>query len=140
VISVMVLQNSMDLLKDAFGSSSKTCVTSTVDGNKVTGIEAERVTCVQEEKDQEPTKISVVKTEPKVSGVPVVSVCTFHIGYIQNCLLLCQFVLMKQKFGSREWFSSGLDNFDLLHVKYHLQCYASSINNSEIPFIYGCKM
>jgi hypothetical protein len=83
VISVMVLQNSMDLLKGEFGSSSKTFVTSTVDGNKVTGIDAERVTYIQEEDDQDGTKIPVIKTEPKVNGVPVVSVCTFRIGYVR---------------------------------------------------------
>jgi len=82
MISVMVLQNRMDLLKDEIDSSSKTCVKCTVDGNKVTGIEAERVTYVQEEEDQEPTIIPVIKMEPKVCGVPVVSVCTFHIGCI----------------------------------------------------------
>jgi len=91
----MVLQNNMDLLKDEFGSSSKTCVTSAVDGNKLTAIETERVTCIQEEEGQETRIIPVIKREPKVSGVPVVSVCTFLIGYIQNCLLLCQSVLIK---------------------------------------------
>ena len=114
MICVMVLQNGMDLLKDETDSSSKTCVKSTVDGNKVTGIEAERVPYIQEEEDQEPTIIPVIKTEPKVCGVPVVSVCTFHIGYIQNCLLLCQSVV-KQKFDSREWISS----WDRLHKYGH---------------------
>jgi len=119
VISVMVLQNRMDSLKDETDSSSKTCVKCTVDGNKVTGIEAERVTCIQkEEEDQEPTIIPVIKTEPKVCGVPVVSVCTFHIGYIQNCLLLCQSVVMEQKFDSREWISSSLKKINLYFVTY----------------------
>jgi hypothetical protein len=112
----MVLQNSMDLLKGEFGSSSKTCVTSTVDGNRGTGIVAERVTYIQEEEDQDGTKIPVIKTEPRVSGVPVVSICTFHIGYVQNCLLLCQSVLMKPKFCSREWITSGLTNINLYFV------------------------
>jgi hypothetical protein len=114
----MVLQNRMDLLKGEFGSSSKTCVTSTVDGNKVTGIEAERVTCIQEEEGQDPTKIPVIKTETKVRGVPVVSVCTFHRGCVQNSLLLCQSVLMKQKFDSREWISSSLKRINLYFVTY----------------------
>ena len=113
----MVLQNRMDLLKDEIDSSSKTCVKCTVDGNKVTGIEAERVTYVQEE-DQQPTIIPVIKMEPKVCDVPVVSVCTFHIGYIQNCLLLCQSVVMKQKFDSREWISSCLKKISLYFVTY----------------------
>ena len=118
MISVMVLQKNMDLLKGEFGSSSKTSVTSAVDGNTMAGIEAERVTYIQEEEDQEPTKIPVIKTEPKVNGVPVVSVCTFLIGYIQNCLLLCQSVLMKQKFDSREWISSSLKKMNLYFVTY----------------------
>ena len=49
MISVVVLQNSMDLLKGELGSSSKTCATSTVDGNKVTGMEAERVSDMKDE-------------------------------------------------------------------------------------------
>jgi hypothetical protein len=118
VISVMVLQNSMDLLKGEFGSSSKTCVTSTVDGNNVTGIEAERVTYIQEEEGQEPMKIPVIKMEPKVRGVPVVSVCTIHIGCVQNCRLLCQSVLMIQKFDSREWISNSLKRINLYFVTY----------------------
>ena len=42
MIGVVVLQNSMDLLKGEFVSSNETCVTSTLDGNEVTSIEAER--------------------------------------------------------------------------------------------------
>jgi hypothetical protein len=47
---------------------------------------------IQEEEDQEPTTVPVIKTEPKVNGVPVVS--TFQIGYIQNCLSLLQKILI----------------------------------------------
>jgi hypothetical protein len=83
---VVVLQNSMGLVKGELGSYSETSVTSTVDGNEVIGIEAERVADIKEEEDQETTIIPVIKTEPKVNCVPVVS--TFHIGYIQNCLSL----------------------------------------------------
>jgi hypothetical protein len=107
VISVVVLQNSMDILKGALGSSTETCVTSTVDVNQVTGIETVSVTDIKEEKDQEARTIPVIKTEPQVSVVPVVSVCTFLIGYMQNCLPVYQSVLMKQKFDSREWISSS---------------------------------
>ena len=74
MIIVVVLQNSMDLLEGELGSSSKTCVTSTLDGNRVTGIEAVWVTEIKEEEDQEQTTIAEIKTEPKVSGVSVVSV------------------------------------------------------------------
>jgi len=78
VISVVVLQNNMDLLYSGLGSSNKTRVTSSVDGKEVTGIEAERVSDVSEVADQE-TTFPVMKTEPNVSCVPVVSVT--HISY-----------------------------------------------------------
>ena len=80
VIFVVVLQNSMDLLKGELGSSSQTCVTATVDVNEVTGVEGERVCVIKEEEDQEARTVPVIKTEPKVSCVPVVSVCIFLIG------------------------------------------------------------
>ena len=79
MISVVVLQKRMDLQKDELGSPSKTCATSTVDGNEAIGVEAERVLDITEEEDQEPTTITVIKTEPNVSCVPVVSVT--HISY-----------------------------------------------------------
>ena len=77
--SVVVLQNSMDLLKGEVGSSGKRCATSTVDGNEAIGVEAERVSDITEEEDQEPTTITVIKTEPNVSGVQMVSIT--HISY-----------------------------------------------------------
>ena len=86
MIGVVVLQNGMDLLRGELGSSSKTCVTSTVDVNEVTGVEGERICVIKEEEDQEAWTVPVIKTEPKVSCVPVVSVCIFLIGYMQNCL------------------------------------------------------
>ena len=46
MITVVVLQNGMDLRNGERGSSSDTCVTSTVDGYQVTGIEGERVCSV----------------------------------------------------------------------------------------------
>jgi len=74
VISVVVLQNGMDLVKGELGSSNKTCVTSALDGNTVASIQAEMVSHVTEVEDQEPTTISVIKSEPNESCVPVVSV------------------------------------------------------------------
>jgi hypothetical protein len=73
VISVVVLQNSMDLLREEFGSSTERCISSTLDGNQVTGIEAAWVTNIKEE-DQEPMTTLEIKKEPMVSCVPVVSV------------------------------------------------------------------
>ena len=79
VINVLLSQNTKDLPKGELGSSSKTCATSTVDGNEANGVEAERVLDITEGEDQEPTTITVIKTEPNVSCVPVVSV--MHISY-----------------------------------------------------------
>jgi hypothetical protein len=86
VFIVVVLQNCVDLQRCERGSSSKKCVTSTFNGNQVIGVEAERGSVIKEEEDQEATTIPVIKTEPKVSCVRVVSVCTFLTGYMQNCL------------------------------------------------------
>jgi hypothetical protein len=108
VISVVVLQNRMDLLQGELCSTSETCVTSTVNGKEVTGVETERVSYIKKEEDEEPTTIPEIKTEPKVSCVPVVSVCTFLIGCIQNCLLLYQCVLVKQHFDWRMDFEQFL--------------------------------
>ena len=79
MISVVVLQNSKDLLKGGVGSSSKRYATSTVDGNEAVGVEAEKVLAITEEADQDPMTITVIKTEPNVSCVPLVSVT--HISY-----------------------------------------------------------
>ena len=73
MISVVVLQNSKDLLKGELDSSNKTYVTSTVDGND---IEGERVLDITEEGDHDPMTITAIKTE---SGVPMVSIT--HISY-----------------------------------------------------------
>ena len=70
MITVVVLQNGMVLRNGERGSFSNRCVTSTVDGNQVTGIEGERVSSVTEEEDQESTTIPEIKTEPTVCGVP----------------------------------------------------------------------
>ena len=106
MISVMVLQNSMALLKGELGSPNKTCVTSTVDGNTVASIEDERVSHVTEEEDQEPMTVPAIKTEPNESCVPVVSVTQISYRLYpqwlpRNC------VLVKEKFDSREWILSG---------------------------------
>jgi len=61
----------MDILKDDLGSSNKTCVTATLDGNTWTNIECEMVSHVTEE---EATTIPSIKAEPSESCVPVVSV------------------------------------------------------------------
>ena len=80
MISVVVLQNGMDLLKGELGSSIKTCVTSTLDGNTVGSMEAEMVSHVTEEEDEEPRTIPGIKAEPNESCVPVVSVTQICYG------------------------------------------------------------
>ena len=99
MINVVVLQKHMDLLKGEVGSSSKTCATSTLDGYEVTGMGAERVCNIKEEKDQQPT-ISVIKMEPSVSCVLWCVLRIFYIDYVQNYLPVYQSVLVKQKFDS----------------------------------------
>jgi len=58
VISVLVLQNQMNLPRGAVHSCSDTCVTSA---------EVERVSAITEEDEQERTTTPVIKTEPKLS-------------------------------------------------------------------------
>ena len=84
MISVVVLQKGMDLRKGECCSSSDTCVVSTVDGNQVPGIEAERVSCVTEEEAQESMTIPEIKIEPKASGLP-------FRGFITCVNILCFF-------------------------------------------------
>ena len=60
VISVLVLQNQMDLLRGERDSRSET---------RVTTAEVERVSAITEEDEQERTTTPVIKTEPKVSCV-----------------------------------------------------------------------
>ena len=74
MISVVVFQNNMDLLQRELGSSNETCVTYKLDGKELNSMEAERVSYITEEEDQEPVTIPAIKTEPYVSCVPVESV------------------------------------------------------------------
>ena len=76
MISVVVLQNHMDLLNSEPRSYDDRRITSTLDGKKLIGIEAERLSDISEEADQE-TTIPAIKTEPNISGMPVVSVMDF---------------------------------------------------------------
>jgi len=92
VISVVVLQNSKDLLRGELGSCSKTCAMSTVDGNEAIRIEAESVLDIVEGKNQEPTTIAVIKTEPSVSCVPVFTVTHISLRLypeLSTCVSVC---------------------------------------------------
>jgi hypothetical protein len=106
VITVAVLQNGMDLQKGEPGSSNETCVTSVVEGSEVIGIEAEMVSNMTEEEDLEPRTIPVIKTEPKVGGMHVVSVT--HVSYklylhLPDPISVCPW---KQKFPSGKGFGA----------------------------------
>jgi hypothetical protein len=76
---MLVLQNTMDLLKGEVGSCSETCVMSAHDGDDVAGIKIERISDMTKEEDQEPTTVAVIKTESEVNCMSVVSVT--HISY-----------------------------------------------------------
>jgi hypothetical protein len=89
----------MDFLKCELGSSNETCVTSILHGNEVVGIEAEMVSNMTEEEDRESMTVPVIKTEPEVSCVPVVSV--MHIScrlHPELPAAIYQCVLVKQNF------------------------------------------
>ena len=77
MIIVVVLQNSMDLLKSEPGSSNESCVTSALHANELIVIEDGSISDISEEADQEATLIPAIKAEPNVSGVRVVSVTHF---------------------------------------------------------------
>ena len=144
LISVVGLQNSMDLLKGELGSSDETRVTSTLDGNEVIGIEAERVSGISEVADQE-TTIPAIKTEPNESCAPVVSVT--HISYrllldlpapvsvrpcVTNIWLGNGFWAVLRKEAFILWFTACA-------VPLAVECFIHK--KSNIPFIlYGCKM
>ncbi len=92
MISVVVLQNSKDLLKGELDSCSKTYATSTVDGIEANDIEAEKVMDITEEGDHDPMTITAIKIETNVSGVEMVSIT--HISYrlyreFPTCLSFC---------------------------------------------------
>ena len=70
----------MDLLNGELGSSGDICETSTVDGNKVTSVEAERVCNMKEKEVEDPATVSAIKMEPNVSGLSVVTVT--HISHM----------------------------------------------------------
>ena len=77
--SVVVSLNGMDFLQGEPGSCNETHQRNTLDGNKMASVQAERVSCISEVADQEPTTNPAIKTEPNVSGAPVVSVV--YISY-----------------------------------------------------------
>jgi hypothetical protein len=84
LIGVVVLQHGVELVNGEVGLSGGTGVTSTVGGNEVVGVEAERVAGITEVENQEPS--IPVMTEYDVSCVAVSSVCALHVGYVESWL------------------------------------------------------
>ena len=74
MISVVVLQKSMDKLQSELSSCNETRVTYTVDGKEVTNMGSERMSYITEEEDQGPVKFPAIKKERYVSCVPLESV------------------------------------------------------------------
>ena len=107
MIIVLVLQNGMDLRKGEHGSSTKTCVTSNLNRNDVTGIEAGRISVIKEEGDLEPTTTPAIKTEPKVSYAPVMSVRYISYRLYAELPASVSVCPCGTKFDSREWISSS---------------------------------
>jgi hypothetical protein len=103
----------MDLLKGELSSSGEVCETSTLGRNDVNDIEAGKVSYVTEEEDQEPTTIPVIKTEPDVSYVFVVSVTRISYRLYPELLAIYQCVCIlvsvcpyQKEFYSRKWILS----------------------------------
>jgi len=69
VVSVVVLQNSVDLPNVELGSCAGLFVTSSRDENELTFIKVEEVTDRTEEEGQEPKTSAEVRTEPEVSCI-----------------------------------------------------------------------
>lgn len=65
MISVMVLQNCVDLQNGELGSCCEMFATSCHDRNEVTCIKVEEVTDMAEEEDPEPMTSAVIRTEPE---------------------------------------------------------------------------
>jgi hypothetical protein len=106
-MSVVVLQNPMDLLKGECGSSNKTCVSSILDVNEVNDIEAEMVSNMTEEEDREPRAIPVIKTEPEVSVVPVVIVTHLSNRLYPELPVPIEVCPCGKKLVSSKWISSA---------------------------------
>jgi hypothetical protein len=69
VVSVVVLQNSVDLPNVELGSCTGNSVASSRDENELTFIKVEEVTDRTEEEDPEPETSTGVRTEPEVSRI-----------------------------------------------------------------------
>ena len=67
MISVVVSQNSMDLVQGEPGSCDESGGTYMLDGNRVSSIAAERLSHITDKEDQEPSTIPAIKTDPNVS-------------------------------------------------------------------------
>jgi hypothetical protein len=88
-MSMVVLQNCINLPKVVPSSYSETSLTSSHDDNQVIDIKAEDVTDIQEEEEEDPLLITspVIKAENEVSCMSVYIVRHFSEIYIITCCL-----------------------------------------------------
>jgi hypothetical protein len=94
VISVVPLQNCIDLRNSELGSHGGACAISSEVGNEVIRVQLEGVTEVTEGEEREPMTSSLIRTDP---GVGFMSAeCLAYFMTTQNCLSLYQSVLLKQ--------------------------------------------
>jgi len=93
-VTVVLLQNSMDLWSGECGSHSGMWATTSEVGNDVYPVQLSGVTEVTEGEDCEPMRSSLIRTDPGVGFMSVECLACF-IG-IQNCLSIYKSVLVKQ--------------------------------------------
>ena len=101
VITVALLQNSIDLVSIKRGSHSGMGATSSELGREVIRVQLDGVTEETVGEDCEPTTL-FMRTDPGVRNMPVECLVCF-IG-IQNYLSLYKSILVKQQFDPGEWF------------------------------------
>jgi hypothetical protein len=94
VVSVVFLQNSVDLPNVELGSCTGNFVTSSRDENELTFIKVEEVTDRTEEEDPEPKTSTGVRTEPEVSCILSVESISQIPRIISTQSRYCQFRTM----------------------------------------------
>jgi hypothetical protein len=85
-ITVVLLQNCMDLRSGELGSHSGMCATSAEVGNEVISVQFEGVTEVTGQEDCEPMTSSLIRTDPGVGFMSVECLARFMV--IKICLSL----------------------------------------------------
>ena len=93
-VTVVLLQNSMDLWSGECGSHSGMWATTSEVGNDVYRVQLSGVTEVTGQEDCEPTTSLLIRTDSEVGFMSVECLACFIS--IQNCLSIYKSVLVKQ--------------------------------------------